>query len=129
MSKEEQRRSLVISRLVAGELGVAEAARALGLSERSVRRLRTRMERDGPAGLVHGNRGRAPSNRRSDETRARIVDLALGRYAGVNDAHLAELLAEREGSTISRAALRRLLRGVGRAAPRRRRAPRHRRRR
>ena len=105
---------------------MAEAARLLGLSERSIRRLRSRLAGDGPAGLVHGNRGRAPSNRRSEETRARIVDLATGRYAGVNDSHLAELLAEREGITISRAALRRLLRGAGRAAPRRRRPPRHR---
>jgi len=126
MSKEEQRRSWVISRLMAGELGVAEAAHALGLSERSVRRLRARVESDGPAGLVHGNRGRAPVNRRSEEARARIVDLAAGRYAGLNDSHLAELLAEREDITISRAALRRLLRDAGLAAPRRRRAPRHR---
>ena len=126
MSREEQRRSWVISRLAAGELGVTEAARALRLSERSIRRLRARMAGDGPAGLVHGNRGRAPSNRRSEETRARIVELAVGRYAGVNDSHLSELLAEREGITISRAALRRLLRGAGRAAPRRRRPPGHR---
>jgi hypothetical protein len=32
MSREEQRRSWVISRLAAGELGVTEAARALRLS-------------------------------------------------------------------------------------------------
>jgi len=56
MSSREQRRAWVLSRLMAGELGVAEAARVLGLSERSVHRLRTRMEREGPAGLVHGNR-------------------------------------------------------------------------
>jgi transposase len=126
MSKEELRRSWVISRLMAGELGVAEAARALGLTERSVRRLRARMERDGPAGLVHGNRGRTPSNRRSEATRAEIVGLSETTYAHVNDSHLAELLAEREGITISRSSLRRLLRAAGRPAPRRRRPPRHR---
>jgi transposase len=126
MSSKEQRRAWVLSRLSAGELGVTEAARALGLSERSIRRLHSRVVAEGPAGLVHGNRGRAPSNRRSEEVWARIVDLAVGRYAGVNDSHLSELLAEREGITISRAALRRLLRGAGRAAPRRRRPPGHR---
>lgn len=125
MSKEEQRRSWVISRLAAGELGVVEAAHALGLSERSVRRLRARMERAGPAGLVHGNRGRTPSNRRSEGTRARIIELSETTYAHVNDSHLAELLAEREDITISRSALRRLLRDAGRPAPRRRRPPRH----
>jgi transposase len=129
MSSKEQRRAWVLSRLVAGELGVMEGARALGLSERSIRRLRSRLASDGPAALAHGNRGRAPSNRRSEAVRARIVELAAGRYAGVNDSHLAELLAEREGIAISRAALRRLLRAAGRPAPRRRRPPGHRRRR
>ena len=117
MSSKDQRRAWVLSRLSAGELGVAEAAHALGLSERSIRRLRARVERDGPAGLVHGNRGRAPSNRLSEETKARIVQLTDESYVHVNDSHLSELLAEREGITISRAALRRLLRGAGRLAP------------
>ena len=126
MSSKDQRRAWVLSRLSAGELGVAEAAHALGLSERSIRRLRARVERDGPAGLVHGNRGRAPSNRLSEETKARIVELTDESYVHVNDSHLSELLAEREGITISRAALRRLLRGAGRPAPRRRRSPEHR---
>ena len=126
MSSKDQRRAWVLSRLSAGELGVAEAAHALGLSERSIRRLRARVERDGPAGLVHGNRGRAPSNRLSEETKARIVELTDESYVHVNDSHLSELLAEREGITISRAALRRLLRGAGRPAPRRRRPPEHR---
>jgi hypothetical protein len=84
------------------------------------------MERGGPAGLVHGNRGRTPSDRRSEETRARIVELSETTYARVNDSHLAELLAEREDISISRSSLRRLLRDAGRPAPRRRRSPRHR---
>lgn len=44
-------------------MGVAEAAGLLGLYERSIRQLRSRMERDGPRGLVHGNRGLALSGR------------------------------------------------------------------
>ena len=58
MSKQEQRRAWVVSRVMAGDLGIAEAAGLLGLSERSIRRLRARMEREGPAALVHGDRGR-----------------------------------------------------------------------
>ena len=126
MSKREQRRAFVLTRLVSEELGVDEAARLLGLSERSVRRLRAVMEREGPTGLAHGNRGRASPRRLDEAMRARILELADGAYAGFNDTHLAEVLAEREGITISRAALRRLLRGTGRKAKRRRRAPRHR---
>ena len=126
MSRQEQRRVWVLSRVMAGELGVSEAAGALHLSERSVRRLRARLERDGPAGLVHGNRGRVSMRRLPEAERSRILALVEGPYADVNDVHLSELLAEREGIAISRAALRRLLRGAGRPAQRRRRAPRHR---
>jgi transposase len=129
MSTKEQRRAWVLSRVEAGELGVTEAARLLGLTERSVRRLRTRMERQGPAGLVHGNRGRPSPRRLPEATRARILALVETTYADVNDSHLAELLAEREDIHLSRVSLRRLLRDAGRPPRRRRRAPRHRRRR
>lgn len=129
MSSREQRRAWVLSKLMAGELEVAEAVGLLRLSGRSIRRLRARMERDGPAGLVHGNRGRASSRRLADATRAKILSLSRETYHDVNDTHLSELLAEREGITISRVSVRRLLRGAGRAPQRRRRAPSHRRRR
>ena len=90
MSTKEQRRAWVLSRVGAGEMGVTEAARPLGPTERSVRRLRTRMERQGPAGLVHGDRGRASPRRVSEATRARILELVETTYADVNDSHLAE---------------------------------------
>jgi transposase len=126
MSRTEQRRIWVLTKVLTGELTVAEATELLGLSERSIYRLRARLERDGPAGLVHGNRGR-PSPRRLDEaTRARIVALAEDTYHDVNDSHLADLLAEQEGITIGRSSLRRLLRGESRPSRRKRRAPKHR---
>jgi transposase len=53
-----------------------------------------------------------------ESAQARIVDLVERTYTDVNDTHLSELLAEREGISISRTALRRLLRGSGRPAPR-----------
>ena len=126
MSAREQRRAWVLSRVEAEEIGMAEAARLLDLTERSVRRLRARMAREGPAGLVHGNRGRASPRRLAQATRERILELVETTYFDVNDTHLTELLAEREGIELSRVTLRRLLRGAGRSPQRRRRAPRHR---
>jgi len=126
MTSQDQRRAHTVTKLVAGELSVGEAALLLGLTERSVWRLKRQLLERGAAGLVHGNRGRS-SPRRLDETKgARIIELATTSYAGVNDCHLAELLAEREGLAIGRSSLQRLLRTAGRASPRRRRAPRHR---
>lgn len=126
MTTADQRRAWVLAKLLGGELSVHEVAVFLGLSERSVWRLRARFAREGPAALVHGNRGRA-SGRRVDETvRSRVVELARTTYAGANDTHLAELLAEHEGITLSRVTVRRILRAGGQPSPRERRAPRHR---
>ncbi len=126
MTSREQRRAWVLTRVLKRELTMTEGAGLLGLSERQLWRLRVAFEHDGPAGLVHGNRGR-PSGRRFDGSlRARVIDLRRTRYADVNDTHLAELLAEREGIAISRPSLQRILRAAGLASPRRRRPPRHR---
>jgi transposase len=125
MSIEEQRRTMVLTRVVAGSVSMAEAAALLGLSERSVWRLKRRFLADGPAGLVHGNRGRPSARRLGDADRARILELAGDRFAGANDSHLVDLLAD-EGLVVSRATVQRILRAAGRPSPRHRRSPRHR---
>ena len=126
MTPREQRRAWVLTRVLKHELTISEAAETLGLSERQLWRLRAAFERDGPAGLVHGNRGR-PSGRRLDASlRDRVIELRRTTYADVNDTHLAELLAEREDIEVSRPSLQRILRAAGLASPRRRRPPRHR---
>jgi transposase len=58
MTTAEQRRAWVLTKLMAGEVEASEAAELLGLSVRSVWRLKRRFAEEGPAGLVHGNRGR-----------------------------------------------------------------------
>ncbi len=126
MTSRDQRRAWILTQLLVGQVSTCEAAELMGLSERQVWRLRRGFERDGPAALVHGNRGRPSSRRLPEPQRARIVELARTTYGGANDSHLAELLAEHEGIAISRPSLQRLLRGVGLASPRRRRSPRHR---
>jgi transposase len=126
MTSRDQRRAWILTKLLVGEVTTAEASALLGLSERQVWRLRRDFERDGPAALVHGNRGRPSSRRLAETVRARIVELARTTYDGANDSHLAELLAEHEGIEIGRSSLQRLLRGAGLASPRRRRPARHR---
>jgi transposase len=126
MTSSDQRRAAVLTRLVAGELTVAEVANLLDRSERSVWRLRRRYVECGVDGIVHGNRGRPSSRRLPGATRLRIEELASTVYDGANDCHLVELLAERDGIVIGRSSLRRLLRATGRPSPRRRRSPRHR---
>ena len=122
---DERIRASVLARVVAGKASVGEAALLLGLSERSVWRLKARLlagDLD-PASLAHGNRGRAAPHRLDPLRAARVIAFAKGLYAGINDSHLAELLAEREGLRLSRSSIRCILRGAGIPSPRRHRAP------
>jgi transposase len=126
LTPEEGRRLHVLSLLERGQITTAQAAEGLGLPPRHVRRLRRALQRHGPAGLAHGNRGGRSSQRLPDTLRAQIVALAQGRYAGLNDHHLTEKLTTVEGLSVSRATVRRLLRAAGIRSPRRRRPPQHR---
>lgn len=126
LSPEESRRLHVLSLVERGRLTPTQAAATLGLTPRQVRRLRATLRRDGPAGLAHGNRGAKSPRRLPEAVRTRIVALAQGRYAGLNDHHLTEKLTEVEGLSVSRATVRRLLRAAGLRSPRQRRPPQHR---
>ena len=129
MSQKELARYQVLTLVREGQLPLPDAAERLGLSLRHTRRLRRRVQDSGPEGLIHGNRGKTPANRMSEEKRQRILKLAGGAYKGFNDTHLCERLAEEEDISIGRETLRGLLRGAGMAPKRKRRAPKHHRRR
>src|SRR4051812_13556722 len=126
LSAREQQRAMALNRVLAGQWTGEEAAVVLGLSGRQVRRLLAAYEAGGPAALAHGNRGRPPAHAVPAAERERVADLARGTYAGLNDQHLTEKLAEVEGLVLGRATVRRILRAAGVPSPRKRRAPRHR---
>jgi hypothetical protein len=75
---------------------------------------------------VHGNRGRVSHRRIGEEVRGQVVALACGRYAGCNQHHLRDLLEEREGITLSRASVRRILQEAGVQVVVPRKSPKHR---
>jgi transposase len=126
LNARDQQRIDVLARWREGALTIAEASALLGTSERTAWRLRRRFTTLGVGGIVHGNRGRASPRRLAETTRTRIVELARTLYRGVNDSHLAELLAEDEGIVIGRSSLQRLLRRAGLGTTRTRRSPRYR---
>jgi transposase len=126
LGPREQKRAEVLNRVLAGQWTAEEAAVALGISVRQVRRLKSAYLEEGVGALVHGNRGRRPLHALNDELKAQVQALAEGTYAGCNDQHLSELLAEREAVTLSRSSVRRILRGAGIKSPRKRRSPKHR---
>lgn len=126
MKPRDQQRIDVLTRWREGSLTVSEASALLACSERTAWRLLGRFRTQGIDGIVHGNRGRASPRRLSAVIRERILELARTRYRGVNDSHLAELLAEDEGIVVGRSSLQRLLRRAGLGTTRHRRAPKYR---
>ena len=81
MSTRELDRLDVIQRVLEHRLTQAKAGDVLGLTTRQVRRLCTRYEELGPAGLVSRQRGRPSNHRLPDERRERAVAIVRDRYA------------------------------------------------
>ncbi|TMC24412.1 MAG: helix-turn-helix domain-containing protein [Chloroflexi bacterium] len=82
LNTHEQKRVMVLNRLLAGQLTATEAAVLLTLSERQVRRLLAAYRKEGAAALAHGNRGKKPKQRISDKVRHQVIAHATTTYAG-----------------------------------------------
>ena len=89
----EQRRVHVLIQLAGGVISSGQAAELLSLSERQVRRLAAALGSDGPAGLIHGNRGRRPSNAVNEATAARVIELATTTYRRTASLQVLQLCA------------------------------------
>lgn len=126
LSETEQRRLLVLNRVLEGKLGRVQGAELLGVSGRQLRRILAAYREEGAASLVHGNRGRRPANATGQGLREKVVEFARTEYAGYNHQHLTEELNGAEKIRIGRSTVRRILLAAGMPSPKKRRAPRHR---
>lgn len=125
MSAKERDRLVVIRALDAGQLSVRLATEQLGLSERQVYRLVQRFRARGDAGLVHRSRGR-PSNRRvAPEIEQQAREALRTDYRDFGPTLAAQKLQERQGITLSKETVRRLLaaEGLRQPKPRKLKAP------
>lgn len=125
VSQRDLHRMHVVRLTLEGRESVGRGAELLGVSVRQVKRLRKKMREGGAQGLLHGNRGRRAWNRTVGQVMRKVLQLAQGRYRGLNDTHLTEKLSEKEGMKLSRAAVRRILRQGGIAPARKHRPKRH----
>lgn len=125
VSQRELHRMHVVELTLAGRESVKRGAKFLGISARQLKRLRRKVRERGLKGLLHGNRGKRPWNKMSQETREKVIQLVRRRYQGLNDTHLTEKLNEKEKLKLSRSSVRRILRRAGILAVRRRGVRRH----
>ena len=103
----------VIFRAIRGEYTWLQASEILGMSPRSVRRWRLRMERHGYAGLIDMRRG-IPSPRRApvEEVR-RILKLYSETYRGYNARHFYQTVKREHGVGLSYTYVKQVLQGAG----------------
>jgi len=126
LTTREQNRLQTLNGVLEKHWPMQEAARIMGVSERQGWRILAAYRKEGAAALAHGNRGRKPANATALSICQMVIAITRERYSGVNHTHLTELMEEREGITLSRSTLRRLLTRAGLPSPRRGRTPRHR---
>jgi DNA-binding transcriptional ArsR family regulator len=125
VSQRELHRIHVVRLTMEGRETVGGGAKLLGISVRQMKRLRRKMKERGDQGLSHSNRGKAPWNKTASEKIKQVLELARGRYQGLNDSHLTEKLKEKEKIALSRPLVRTILRQAGIAAVRKRGVKRH----
>lgn len=118
VSQREIDRMHVVGLTIEGRETVGRGAKLLGISVRQMKRLRRKMKEQGVEGLLHGNRGKASWNKTVSEKINQVLQLARGRYHGLNDTHLTEKLKENEKIALSRPTVRTILRQDGIAAVR-----------
>jgi transposase-like protein len=106
MSVKELRRLSVIHQVMEKKVRQIEAGRLLGLTDRQIRRLVRRVQKEGDRGLAHRRRGKR-SNRAMDERqKSQVLGLYAKRYGDFGPTLAAEKLAERNGIRISDETLR-----------------------
>jgi hypothetical protein len=121
----------VIVRAISGQFSWIKAAEILGMSPRTVRRWRWRMEQYGDTGLIDMRRGRPSPRRMRPEEIRRVVDLYRDHYRGFNCRHFHQMACRDHALGMSYTLMKQILQAAGlvkkgraRGRHRRRREPR-----
>ncbi len=126
LNRKEQNRVIVLNQIETKGLTVDKAAMLLEVTPRHVWRLLAAYRKEGTSAIAHGNRGHQPVNSIEEGLRQQVVELARYKYYGFNQQHFTEKLADKEGISLSRSTVRRILLTRGISSPQKRRAPKHR---
>lgn len=96
----------IIAKVVEGRITIANAAKLLSKSRRSIERYVKRYQQDGIQFVVHGNSGKSPPNKTPTSIKKAVQSLIKDKYFDLNLLHLAEQLEVNEQITVKRETLR-----------------------
>jgi len=115
MSTKELDRFQIIKKTIGKHLTGTKAAELLRLSTRQIRRLKCKVKKFGPQGLIHGNRGRESHNKIDDKE---IIELLRKHYYDFGPTFASEKLSEDHGITRDPKTIRRIMINEGLWKPR-----------
>ena len=76
------------------EVDISRASQILGLSDRGIYRLLSKVRSEGVNAVVHGNRGNNHAGKITEEYKQKVRAFATGKYEGFNDRHMQGKLKE-----------------------------------
>ena len=109
INNREMERVQIMTRVEHNDLTRAEAAEALGISERQLYRIQKRYRTDGAAGLVHRLRGRPSNKARPKEARTKALRLYREQYDDYGPTLFTEKLEAKHDLRVSRQTVTRWL--------------------
>lgn len=121
MGVRDARRLGAVEAAVKGQLSNREGALRTGLSVRQFKRLKAKVRQHGASGVLHGNRGRASTQRLDEATRRAVTVFLEHAEVRFNDAHIRDLVVE-QGLVVSTETVRKIRREMG-LPPKHRRRP------
>jgi len=106
MSRREIKRLYVIKKVIEREITQNEAGSLIDLSTRQVRRIKTRVQREGEEGIVHRSRGKLSNRGICKEVKDKILKLFEEKYYDFGPTLASEKLLERDKIKINDETLR-----------------------
>lgn len=113
MTRKQQLKLDVITKIIAEKINHKIAASILGVSLRTIGRYLKSYKEKGVRFIYHGNTGRIPPNKYSEEFINNILSQVKEKYFDLNVTHLNEVLEEKEKIIISYTSLLGLLKRSG----------------
>ena len=109
LSTREIERLRIIHKVMDRNMTQVEASEILGITDRQIRNIITKIKEKGDQGIAHRNRGRAAPNKMREELEDRIGEIIKKKYADFKPTLASEKLLELHGIKVGREKLRQIM--------------------
>jgi len=108
MNKKQRQVFQLATEVIRQKLTVREFSVVIGKSYRQSKRIVAKVRRQDALGVVHGNTGKEPHNKTSQQTEDEVTSLLRTKYYDFNLTHFREMIEEREGLKAGKNVIHRL---------------------